>query len=372
LFIVNLLSRALIPPLVAAALMLAGFAGAALYSGASFFAYDTWIKWDSGHYLTIANTGYTFMSCAELPGYDPSQWCGNTGWFPGYPLLLRVLHAVTGQPTIRLAVLVSQAFTVIDLGLVWNLFLRRRNFVVLALCAFGPGTYYFLVGFPVSLALCFIIVALWARREEHDDVALLAGVFAGMTYPSGIWLTVVATMDLLIRQTRGDRPKAAAWIAAAGPVIGFAAVVLIHYLVVGRWNAFFLTQQKYALGVFNPLAVLWQRILVIWAWESTWWRIGLQSLLAATLVVCATIGMAAAARRRAGERGDLLLGLYGVVFWLIPLVLGRLSPSRAEAFLMPMNAAAARLPAVIQVALLAAAVAIWMIMAAEFIKGALV
>src|SRR4051812_20052786 len=112
--------------------MLAAFAAAARFSGAPFFAYDTWIKWDSGHYLSIANDGYRFISCGELPGYDPKQWCGNAGWFPGYPLLLRVLHGLTGQPTIRLAVLVSQAFTIMDLCLIWNLFLRRRSVVVLA------------------------------------------------------------------------------------------------------------------------------------------------------------------------------------------------------------------------------------------------
>jgi hypothetical protein len=370
--VVKRLARAWLPPFVAAALMLGAFAAAARYSGRPFLDYDTWIKWDSGHYLTIANKGYEFMSCAEVPGYDPSLWCGNSGWFPGYPFLLRALHEVTGQPTIRLAVLVSQGFTIIDLWLVWNLFLGRQNLVVLVLCAFGPGTYYFLVGFPVSLAVCFILVALWAQREDRPVIALLSGALAGLTYPSAIWLAGVAVVELLIRQWRGARPTVGAWLAAAGPAIGFGSVLLIHYVAVGHWNAFFLTQEKYGHGVYNPLAVLWLRARTIWAWEPTWWQIGLQSLLAATLVVCGTIGIAAAARRRTGKRGDLFLSLYGLVFWLMPLVLGRVSSYRAEALLIPMTTAAARFPMAFQVALLGGAVAIWMVMVTQFIKGALV
>ena len=56
----------------------------------------------------------------------------------------------------------------------------------------------------------------------------------------------------------------------------------------------------------------------------------------------------------------------------MPLVLGTVSPWRAEALLMPMTVAAARLSVAIQVALLGAAVVIWVIMATLFINGVLV
>lgn len=370
--LLNRLSRALLPPFIAAALMLGAFAGVARYSRVPVLDYATWIKWDSGHYLTIANTGYEFMSCAEVPGYPPNEWCGNSGWFPGYPFLIRALHALTGQPTIRLAILVSQAFTIIDLLLVWNLFLRRQGLLVLGLCAFGPGTYYFLVGFPVSLAVCFILVGLWAQREDRRVLALLSGALAGVTYPSAIWLVGVSIADLAIRRWRGERTKMGAWLVAAAPAIGYSSVMLIHHVAVGHWNAFFLTQEKYGHGMFNPLAVMWERILVIWVWRPVWWQIGFQSLLAAVLVVSGAIALAVAARRGASRRGDLLLGLYGVTFWIVPLVLGRVSPYRAEALLMPMTTASRHFPRATQVACLGAAVVIWMLMATQFLKGALV
>jgi hypothetical protein len=366
------LARVVLPPLVALALMLAGFAWAARDSELPVFAYDTWIKWDSGHYLTIAERGYEFMSCAELEGYNPAHWCGNSGWFPGYPYLLRGLRYLTGAPTMLLEVLVSQAFAFVDLLLVWNLFLGRRQAALLLLAAFAPGTYYFLVGFPMSMAVCFMLLALWAQRERHHFGALLAGVAAGLTYPSGIWLAGVMGGALLVGRRHGQPASPGAWFAAAGPIIGFGVVLLIHHLSVGQWNAFFLTQEKYGHTVNNPLAVLWQRSLYIWVWRPGW-QIGLQSLLAASIVISAVMVITAAIRRRADAPGEPALALLGLMFWLIPLVIGGgVSPYRAESLLMPAVAALRRVRWFVLVPLILWAIAIWLVMATQFVQGWLV
>jgi hypothetical protein len=365
-------ARAVLPPVVALALMLAGFAWAARDSELELFTYDTWIKWDSGHYLTIAERGYEFMSCAELEGYNPAHWCGNAGWFPGYPHLLRGLRYLTGAPTMLLEVIVSQVFALVDLLLVWNLFLSRRNAALLLLCAFAPGTYYFLVGFPMSMTVCFVLLALWAQRERHDVVAVLSGIAAGLTYPSGIWLTGVLALTLAVGRWRGERPRAGAWLAVAGPAIGFGLVLLIHHVTVGHWDAFFLTQEKYGHTVNNPFAVLWQRSLYIWVWRPGW-QIGLQSLLAAAIVVIGAIVVAAAMRRRTDAPGEPALALFGVAYWLIPLVIGGgVSPYRAESLLMPAVAALRRARWFVLAPLMLWAVAIWLVMAAQFVQGWLV
>ena len=371
-----------VPPIVAAALMIGVFAAAARASHVPLFNYDTWIKWDSGHYLSIANDGYAFMSCAELAGYDPSQWCGNSGWFPGYPYLLRAFHALTGQPTILLAVILSQLFAALSLGVVWNLFLQRKNGVVLALAAFAPGTYYFLVGFPVSMAVCFTLIAIWAWRTDRRGLAYVTGAIAAFTYPSMVWLSAVFALDLVVKTVRGGpgdavrsaRPKSrelGAWLTAAGPAIGFVAVLLLHQMTVGRWNAFFLTQDKYGHGVYFPLSVLVDRAIAVWAFQPVWWRIGLQSLLAAALVVAVVVTLVREARRGQSLRGDLAIGLYALTFWLVPLVLGRVSPYRAEALLVPAAVVAARFSIRLRVALLAPAIVIWFLMATQFVEGRL-
>lgn len=351
--------------------MLAAYAVAVRASGSEFFASDTWIKWDGGHYMAIATTGYEFMSCAAVGGHA-GQWCGNAGWFPGYPFLVGTLHDMTGADVRLVAVLVSQTFTVLSLVLVWNLFLSRRNPVVLLLCAFAPGTYFFLVVFPMSMAVCFMLVTLWAQRQQHYVTALLSGAVVGFTYPSGICLTGALASTLVIEHWRGRPLPARAWLGVAGPVIGFCLVLLVHHMALGLWNAFFLRQEKYQHGINNPWAVLRQRSAYIWVWKPGW-QTGIQSLTAAALVLLGVAATARAAWRRAEEPGDVSGAVHGLTYWLFPLVLGgSLSPYRAESLLMPAVAGLQRVPLLLLIPLLLAALAIWMVMATEFAHGWLI
>lgn len=366
------LTRAVLPPLVAACLLLAAYTVAVRASGSTFFAIDTWFKWDGGHYYSIAHTGYELRDCAGLPGFHPGQWCGNSGWFPGYPYLVRAVHRLTGVETRLVAVLVSQTFAVLSLILIWNVFLSRRNWPLLLLCAFAPGTYYFLVIFPMSMTMCFMLITLWAQRQQDYVLALLAGTVVGFTYPSGIWLAGLLASGLLFEHWRGRRPHPREWLAVAGPVIGLGLVLLEHHLSLGVWNAFFLTQEKYQHAINNPVAVLGQRFADIWAWRPGW-HIGFQSLTAATLVLIGTASAARAVWRRKEQRGDVELAVHGLTYWLLPLVLGGgLSPYRSESLLVPAVAGLQRIHRFAVVGLLVAAITIWMIMATEFARGRLI
>ena len=55
-------------------------------SGNVEFSAAPWLRWDSFHYLSIAKDGYTAQTCGEFI-------CGNTGWFPLYPALIRLVAA---------------------------------------------------------------------------------------------------------------------------------------------------------------------------------------------------------------------------------------------------------------------------------------
>lgn len=363
---------ALFPPLAAFVLMLGAFAWAARYSEWDLFIYDTWIKWDSGHYLTISERGYEFMSCAFLEGYNPAHWCGNSGWFPGYPYLVSALHDLTGQPNILLLILVSHAFTLIDLVLLWNLFLDRKHPLVLVLCAFAPGTYYFLVGFPMSMTVCFLLLTLWAFGRGRYVAAMLSGTVAAFTYPSGIWLSGVMATSWAIGRWRRQPTRAAVWLAIVGPVMGFGLVLLLHQATVGHWNAFLLTQEKYGHALSNPFGILWQRSLYIWVWKPGW-QIDLQSLLAAALAITASLVVALAVRRRNDRPGDVTLAMHGLVYWLMPLVMGGgVSPYRAESLIVPAATVLGRARWFVVVPLLLWAIAIWLVMATQFVQGWLV
>ena len=349
--------------------MLAAYAVAVRASGSTFFAIDTWFKWDGGHYYSIAHTGYELRDCAGIPGFHPGQWCGNSGWFPGYPYLFRIVHRLTGADTRVVAVLVSQTFTVLSVVLIWNVFLARRNLLLLLLCAFAPGTYYFLVIFPMSMTMCFMLITLWAHRQHDYLLALLAGIVVGFTYPSGLWLSGPLASTLLAEHWRGRRPRHLEWLAAAGPVIGFALVLLDHQLSVGAWNAFFLTQEKYQHGIHNPVSVLLERFANLFSWRQGW-QVALQSGMAAVLVFAGAASAARALRHRQEQPGDVAVAAHGLVYWLLPLVLGGgVSTYRAESLLVPAVTGLQRTSRVALVVLLLAAITIWMIMATEFAKG---
>ncbi len=332
---------------------------------------ETRIKWDSGHYLSIADRGYELFSCREVAGQDPTQWCGNAGWFPGYPYLVRALHRLTSRHPPRLAVLVSEVLTLVDLALIWNLWLSGRGVLVLLLCAFAPGTYYFIVAFPMSMTVCCTLVALWAAREEHPWLGLTAGAGAGFTYPAGLWLAMVVAGALAVRRMRRPVP-AMAWIPAFGPVLGFAAVLALQAAVIGRWDAFFMIQAKYGHALHNPAAVWWERMQLIWQ-SVLEWQTGAQSALATCVAVTVAVGAALRSRQGRGRPGDGLLAAYGLVYWLIPLILGgTLSPYRAESLLAPSVAAMPRSRWPVTLALLAVFLGVWIVMAARFIQGSLV
>jgi len=352
--------------------MLSAFVWAAHSSEWEVFIYDTWIKWDSGHYLTISERGYEFMSCALLPGYNPEHWCGNSGWFPGYPYLVGGLHDLTGQPNILLLILVSQAFALADLLIIWNLFLGRKNPAVLLLSTFAPGTYYFLVGFPMSMTVCFLLLTLWAFRQRRYAVAFGAGTVAGFTYPSGIWMAGVLAVSAAVDQWRARTSGRSAWLTVFGPIVGFGLVLLLHHLTVGHWNAFLLTQEKYGHVLSNPFSILWQRSLYIWVWKPGW-QIGLQSLLAAALAITAGAVVVLAARRKSDDPGDVALAAHGLVYWLMPLVMGGgVSPYRAESLIVPAVAALRRARWFVLLPLVGWAIAIWLVMASQFVQGWLV
>jgi hypothetical protein len=367
------LFKAILPPLLAFGLMLAAYAIAVRASGSAFFAIDTWFKWDGGHYFSIADTGYELIDCAGIPGFHPGQWCGNSAWFPGYPYFVRLVHVVTGYDTKLTALFVSQAFALLALGLIWNLFLSRRNLWLLLLCAFAPGTYYFLVVFPMSMVLSLILLTLWAQRERHYLIAFFTAAAAGFTYPTGVILAGVLACSIVIEYLRGSRPSLRAWLTVVGPIIAFGLVLIVHHVATGHWNAFFLTQEKYKNGINNPLTVMRERLAYLWVWHPVWWKVNVQSLMAATLVLLSAGSTVRAVWRRNTQPGDIMLAVQGLIYWLFPMVVGgHVSPYRAESLLVPSTTLLNRMSRAVVIPLLTVAIAIWLIMATEFARGNIV
>ena len=334
---------------------------AALAAGFPPLALDSYIRLDSGHYLAIAVEGYEFLSCRGIPGYDPAFWCGNAGWFPGYPYLINALSPLIADE--RLAgFILANGFMLGSCYLLRRLLddlgvAADRILPLMGLAAVFPGGMYYHALFPISLFTFAALLAIRCLARRHYLGATLAAGCGAFFYSTGFLLCLVVGFGVLV--TSGDWPwwrrLLAGLLYGAIAAGGLGAVLLLHQLTLGHWDAFFLTQAKYGHGMHNPLlavARLWVE-LERFGGNPDSLVAPAQSLLIGLVVLVALAWLL----RRWQQAGALEWIVAGQValFWIFPVTMGpAVSLTRAEANLLPMVALLAPLPRAGQLLLLVA------------------
>lgn len=367
--------RALLPPLIAFFLARIMLMIAATEVGLDPFQPAIWCRSDSGHYLGIAIGGYDLFPCPEHEN-RPNMWCGNAGWFPAYPLLIRTLRPLI--PTRRVAVMISALFAAAGLTLLWNLFLGGRvtlaSCTALGLAAFFPGQVYHHAVFPISMFTTCVLLYMWSLIRRRCLAAAIPAAMAAFAYPTGVLLAAHAALFAFFGRQGGrlqSRLPRAAFVGASAAA-GFASVLLAHHVSVGAWDAFFRIQSTYGHGLHDPLMTLWSRIARLHghsppneAYPAA------QALLVAFWLGCVVVCMAR--HRRRIEPADFALVLYAVLFWLFSLSLGGgLSIYRSDALLLPSVALARGMPRPLAAFFLVAFVVTAWPMALLFFRGQLV
>jgi hypothetical protein len=363
----------LVPPLLAWLAANAFYWAAADRAGFDWFLVRTHARWDSGNYLNIARHGYTLAHCLPRAGspFTAADWCGTVGWFPLYPLAMRLVGALGfGAP--RAGLLLAELFALGSLGLVWWLLgasPRPANLACLALAAVFPGSVYEHAVFPVSLAVAAGLAFLGLLARRRWTAAGLAGAASVAAYQTGVLLIAVAPFWLLLTRRRlGLDP-----LPAVARAVQTSALVAVGLLVVmgpqqaatGRWDGFLLVESKYGTGLHNP-ADTFEKDAVRQApppgadpARSLAGQVAPRDQFRLVTVVAVA---AVAATLAAGERTPLdgATLVYVVLFWLAPLVAGgHLAQYRVHALLTPSVLLLRRLPAVVPavLAVLAAMVA---------------
>ncbi len=144
--------------------------------------------WDGGWYVRIAEEGYADQLDLSAPSTDQST--GSLAFFPVYPLLLRLVSALTGLDPRWAGVLVSltagavAAAGVAILATDWAG--RRVGALAGLLWATGPMA---AVGTLVYTETLFTALAVWtflALRRHSWLAAGVLGAAAGLTRPTGI------------------------------------------------------------------------------------------------------------------------------------------------------------------------------------------
>ncbi len=174
--------------------------------------YEAWNRWDTGHYLRIAENGYT----AQRPD--------THAFFPLYPMLIRGFDLVIPASPL-VAALVTANLACVGALIVLHRFASfefdrtTADRVLLYLMAF-PTAFFLGAGYNESLFLLLSVGSLYCMRRGAWWLAGGLGALASATRLAGVLLAVAFVAEY-IRQ-RGARPRCDAAAIVLVPV-GLAA-----------------------------------------------------------------------------------------------------------------------------------------------------
>jgi hypothetical protein len=199
------------------------------------------LSWDSGWFLRVARDGYARgpISGFNANGGDP----GSLAFFPGYPLLVRYLHQVTGLDFEAAALVVSgiaaAVASVLLFALGRRLYDTRVATVWAVLFCAQPMSVVLSMGYSEGLFVAFVAGALLAAHRRSWLGAGVLGLAAALTRPTGAALAVALAVAALIevRAERADRWRAVA--AAVPALLGVPAYLWWVGQRAGSWHAWF-------------------------------------------------------------------------------------------------------------------------------------
>jgi hypothetical protein len=343
-------------------------------TGRSPFRTAPWIHWDAFQYLDISKSGYSISSCFLPNGL--LRWCGNAGWFPAYPWLIR-LFADTGLDRAQVGVALAWLFDLAAIVLVWAAFHRRvdaRAAAAVLFAAFAPGLIYDYAVFPLSMLAFFTVLYLWLIGRGNAILGGFVGFVLVLVYPIAVAAPFAAAVWMLVA-SRGV-PVGQRILRGLYAVVP-ALVALILLLVVedrdtGHWDAYFLAQDNYGHHLQEPFAPSLHALRLLF--HGRFFSLGnapaAQSLL--VTVVMLTIVAALAVRPRSAKPIQILLVIWLVVAWVIPQATAGGSHYRGEAAFLPAAILIGFLPRVLAAALVAATLAVAIPMEVLFLRNTLI
>ena len=162
--------------------------------------------WDIQHYVDISETGYDAHPCTPRD-YPPGRVCGNVGWYPGWPLVMKAFRPVIGGSPIATYIILSALLTMAGFIVLYRFVDKIAGkmaafFSVMALAG-SPAGFYLLTGFPYALFLFLFAVYLhvfYSRTFCLRDVMLVVlAIGMSLTYPTGLLFALIPFVHELVR-----------------------------------------------------------------------------------------------------------------------------------------------------------------------------
>lgn len=303
-----------------------------------------WSRQDSGLYLEISEKGHTLYHCGVENNYEEGsdKWCGNAGWAPFYPLLIYIIHQLSGLPNPVIGILLTHFFFICFLFLVAKMLniqdFRFKNLLTLLLCGIFPGGFYFFSIFPLSLLVLLLTIIFYSMLNQTKWYTAVAAFLLPLTYSSAVILLFcfgVYTLYLFLRKPQdnialkfNERLKQVFNLSSDVNKIlrfvllpaffGLITLYLYDYFTTGYWNAMYMVQSKYGHLLYSPfkhLGIHFKMLREHWPQPIAW--IDLQNIVGFILMP-----FLAAAMYKSKSKIAVLLMIYVLVMWYIPFSIG--------------------------------------------------
>ncbi|MBX6748735.1 MAG: glycosyltransferase family 39 protein [Micromonosporaceae bacterium] len=183
--------------------------------------FNVWNRWDTGHYITIATTGYNPLT-------------ENTAFFPLYPLLMRYLDPVLPGEKLAAALIIASAACIAALAvlhrLVEDLFDRSTAQRAALYLMASPFAFYLVAAYNESLLLALCLGSLYCMRRGHWWAAGILGGFASGTRQAGVLLALAFVIEYL--RQRDWRISRVRWDVAAVLLVPSGLVAYMVYCAI--------------------------------------------------------------------------------------------------------------------------------------------
>jgi len=140
--------------------------------------WNSWHRWDTGHYLIIATRGYDVYY--------------RSAFFPLYPLLERVGMVFTHNDAFIAGLLVSNLAGLVMLMALYRLvdedFGQERALRTVLYLSVFPTAFFFAAAYNESLFLCLSVLSFYEMRHGRWWLAGLFGFLASLTRSVGLLL----------------------------------------------------------------------------------------------------------------------------------------------------------------------------------------
>lgn len=205
--------------------------------------FKSFSNWDGGHFLGIAQAGYS----------EKFQYA----FFPIYPLTIRGVNEIT-QNFLVSAILISVTSTFLGLQLLYKLitfdFNKKIAERVILFMLIFPTSFYFLTAYSEGLFFLFVISTFLFLRKGNLFLAAVFAVFSSATRIQGLAVVLALLLEV---QLRGGFNKKN-WYVILSPM---GALIYSFYLYQNTGDPFYFLQAEH----------YWQRNLAVPAvsfWET--------------------------------------------------------------------------------------------------------